>query len=138
VDVKSEGMYPGLEANLQNGDMIEVVGQFPFPRHVGIYASGRGVVHNHKSCCVQLTDLQTFSGGKPVRGISRVVGSWVQQEQAVQRALSLIGKPYNLLNFNCEHAAYYAQTGVPKSPQLGFAFGMLCLLGVLGVALSDA
>lgn len=123
-------MYPNSETHLQNGDMIEVIGQFPFPRHVGIYASGRGVVHNHKSCCVELTRIEDFSGGRPIRVISRVVGSWIEQENVVQRALSLIGQRYNLLNFNCEHAAYHAQTGVAKSPQLGFV--ALCLLGLLG------
>jgi hypothetical protein len=123
-------MYPNIENNLQNGDMIEVVG-LPFPRHVGIYASGRGVVHNHKSCCVELTSMAGFSGGRPVRVISRVVGPWFEQEQAVQRALSLVGQRYDLLNFNCEHAAYYAQTGVAKSPQL-VGFAALCLIGLFG------
>ena len=121
-------MYLNVESNLQNGDMVEVVG-LPFPRHVGIYAGGRGVVHNQKSCCVVLTDMAGFSGGRPVRVISRVVGSWFEQ-QAVQRALSLVGQRYDLLNFNCEHAAYYAQTGIAKSPQLGFA--TLCVIGLFG------
>jgi len=123
-------MHVNKECNLQNGDMIEVIGPFPFPRHVGIYADGRGVVHNRKSRCVQLTDMAGFSGRQPIRVISRVLGSWVEQEQVVQRALSLVGQRYNLLNFNCEHAANYAQTGVPRSPQLEFA--TLFLLGVLG------
>jgi hypothetical protein len=74
--------------------------------------------------------METFSGGRPVRVISRVVGSVFDQEQVVQRALSLVGQRYDLLNFNCEHVAYYAQTGVAKSPQLGFA--ALCLLVVFG------
>ena len=122
-------MYLQIEPNLQNGDMIEVVGP-PFPRHVAIYAKGRGVVHNQKSCCVVLTDMAGFSRGRPVGLISRVVGSWVEQEQVVQRALSLVGQRYDLLNFNCEHAAYYAQTGIAKSPQLGVA--ALCLIGLFG------
>jgi len=120
-------MYVNMESNLQNGDVIEVVG-LPFPRHVGIYASGRGVVHNQKSLCVVLTTMAGFSAGRPVRVISRVGGSWFEQEQAVQRALSLVGQRYDLLKFNCEHAAYYAQTGVARSPQLGFA--VLCLIGL--------
>lgn len=124
------------QLQLQNGDMIEVVGKFPFPRHVGIYANGL-VIHNHKSCCVQVTDLQTFSGGRPIRLLSRVVGSWVEQQYVVQRAYSLIEKKYDLLNFNCEHAAYYAQTGMAKSPQLGFAILAGLALLLVGVALAD-
>lgn len=122
-------MHKSVENGLQNGDLIEVVG-VGFPRRVGIYAAGRGVIHNHKSCCVIFTSLTEFSGGRSVRVISRVVGSPFDQEQVVQRAFSLIGQQYNLLKFNCEHAAYYAQTGVAKSPQLAFA--ALCLLGLVG------
>lgn len=69
-----------------------------------------------------------------MRLVARVAGGAFEQEQVVQRALSLIGQPYDLLKFNCEHLAYYAQTGVPRSPQLAAAFvlGIICL--VVGVA----
>jgi hypothetical protein len=113
---------------LHNGDMVEVINPFSFTRHVGIYAAGRGFVHNDKACCVALVDEATFTGGRKMRILSRVVGGWFEQEQVVQRALSLIGQPYDLLKFNCEHLAYYAQTGVPRSPQL--ATGFAVLLGI--------
>lgn len=127
-------MYRQNGVALQNGDMVEVLGPAPFPRHVGIFAEGRGFIHNCKGGSVQLADRTTFSGGHPIRPIWRVAGTGVEQEQAVQRALSLIGAPYNLLNFNCEHAAYYAQTGVKRSPQLGMAFAALSLIGLLIIA----
>ena len=114
---------------LQNGDMVEVINPFSFSRHVGIYAAGRGFVHNDPACCVRLTDETTFTGGRKMRLIGRVTGGPFQQEQVVQRALSLIGQPYNLLKFNCEHLAYYAQTGVPRSPQL--VTGLAALLGIV-------
>ena len=122
-------MYLNSDIAFQNGDMIEVVG--PFPCHVGVYAAGRGVIHNSKGGFVQLTDAATFSGGKPMRAIWRVGGTWYDQEAAVNRAMSLIGRPYDLLNFNCEHAAYYALTGKPRSPQLGFALAALAFVGLL-------
>src|SRR5258708_5193992 len=122
-------MYPNSDIAFQNGDLIEVVG--PFPRHVGVYAAGRGIIHNSKGGFVQLTDPATFSGGKPMRAIWRVGGMWYEQEVAVNRAMSLIGQPYNLLNFNCEHAAYYAITGKRRSPQLGLALAALAFVGLL-------
>jgi hypothetical protein len=107
---------------LQNGDMVEVINPFSISRHLGIYAAGRGFVHNDPTCCVRLVDEATFTGGRKMRLLARVAGGPLEQEQAVLRALSLIGQPYNLLKFNCEHLAYYAQTGVPRSPQLAAGF----------------
>lgn len=119
---------------LQNGDMVEVINPFSFSRHVGIYAAGRGFIHNDKGHCVALVDEATFTGGRKMKITSRVAGGWYEQELVVQRALSLIGQPYDLLKFNCEHLAYYAQTGVPRSPQLatGLAvlFGVVCLIAL--------
>jgi hypothetical protein len=63
-----------------------------------------------------------------MRLLARVAGG-PEQEQSVLRALSLIGQPYNLLKFNCEHLAYYAQTGVPRSPQL--AAGLAVALAIV-------
>lgn len=123
------GMYSDFENHLQNGDVVEVVG--PFPCHVGVYAAGRGFIHNQKGNCVVLTNLQTFSGGLPIRVIARVNGGWFRREQVVQRALTLMGKRYDLLNFNCEHAAYYAATGVARSPQLGWAVLGLAVFGLV-------
>ncbi len=113
---------------LQNGDMVEVINPFSFSRHVGIYAASRGFVHNDPACCVRLTDEATFTGGRKMRLIGRVGGGLFEQEQVVQRALSLIGQPYDLLKFNCEHLAYYAQTGVARSPQL--VTGLAVLVGI--------
>lgn len=124
------GMYLNPVIELQNGDMVEVIGPLPFPRHVGVYAQGRGFVHNAKGGSVQLTDAANFAGGHPIRVIWRVAGTWAEQEQAVQRAINLIGMPYNLLNFNCEHVAYYALTRQARSPQLGFAVLALLVIGL--------
>ena len=121
---------------LQNGDMVEVINPFSFSRHVGIYAAGRGFIHNDPACCVRLTDEAAFTAGRKMRLIGRALGGPFEQEQVVQRALSLVGQPYDLLKFNCEHLAYYAQTGVARSPQLELA--VLCFLGVLCVVAGSA
>ena len=61
------------------------------------------------------------------------VGDYWQRQQIADRALSLLGTRYHLLNFNCEHAANWAQTGRPESPQLkgAFAVGAIIIFLIL-------
>lgn len=58
---------------------------------------------------------------QPVEIISSPAGSCYEREIVAQRALSLLGKNYDLLNFNCEHLANYAQTGRVASPMVAAA-----------------
>lgn len=69
--------------------------------------------------------------------------SWLpenfQQEQAVlERAGSLLGRPFHLLNANCEDYVNWIVTGVARSPQREQVALVLLLLGLggLGLALS--
>lgn len=127
---------------LQLGDIIAVDGFFK--THIGVYVGPRGwngkdVVHNDISCCVRLVGLSDFADNRPVRILYRVNG-WYGQRSVVQRALTLIGRPYDLINFNCEHAAYYALTGLPQSPQLKAAVVFFTLVAAvaLGLAIAEA
>ena len=45
-------------------------------------------------------------------------GSYQQRIEAVKRALSKMGEPYDLIKFNCEHYAEYVQTGRAASKQV--------------------
>ena len=53
---------------------------------------------------------------------------------AVRRAYSDLGKPYNLISYNCEHHASFVQTGIASSKQVLFVAGsilvflLICLL----------
>jgi len=120
--------------SLETGDIIGVA-KFGY-RHVGVYAGPRfdrrDVVHNNKFGGVVLSSFAEFSGGSPVYIQQKASGDYFDREIIKQRALSLLGKKYDLLLFNCEHAATFAQSGQAKSPQLqGFA-----LLGLLFVGLA--
>lgn len=110
-----------MNIELQIGDMIRVdrVGY----SHVGIYTGsswfgGPDVIHNNKGGGVERTTLAQFSGGSPVILHRRVTQNYFEQLQIVRRAESLIGKAYDLILFNCEQAANWAQIGKAVSPQL--------------------
>jgi hypothetical protein len=120
--------------NIQVGDMIRV-SRLPY-NHVGIYVGRRfhagragDVIHNDKWVGVVLSTLADFSGGGPVQVHRAATGNYFQREAVVDRALSLLGKRFDLLAFNCEHAANWAQTGNSESPQLQ---GLLVLVAIFG------
>ena len=125
----------------QPGDKLRVPGVIG-TLHYGIFV-GRvgsvncGVVHNAKGRGVVLSEFDEFAMGATVALDSRTPGGWWAQQRVAQRALALIGQRYDLVNFNCEHAATLAQTGQAVSRQVeGFALAVLLVLGVL--VLSDA
>lgn len=124
----------------QIGDMIRV--SRVFYNHVGIYAGARGfdgrcVVHNDKNGGVVFSTLAEFSGGAPVHLHKAATGNYHERMEIADRAFSLIGQKFNLVKFNCEHAATWSQTGKMESPQLeGYVF--LCLLAILGLAFAVA
>jgi hypothetical protein len=118
------------------GDMI-AVRRFGF-RHVGIYVGprhlgGACVVHNCKGKGVILSTLSDFSGNSQVFIQQKATGNFYEREMIAQRALSLLGTKYDLIKFNCEHAATTAQSGIGRSPQIA-AIALLALFA-LGFAL---
>lgn len=127
------------QLQVQVGDMIRIQG-FGY-QHVGIYVGPRGfngacVVHNCKSKGVILSTEQEFSGGKQIMMHQQATVPYHQREQIAQRALSLLGTKYDLLKFNCEHAAYSAQNGKPNSPQIiGAAVIGLIVCGLAAISL---
>jgi hypothetical protein len=73
---------------------------------------------------VVVEPLSVFSDGY---GVSTIPApSTLAPELVLQRAYMMIGKPYSLLSFNCEHFLAEAFGSARKSPQL--AAGILLLL----------
>lgn len=125
--------------NLQPGDVVERMG-FLGTRHKGIFAGwdrgGRGlVVHNAKNEFVKWDFLQNFAAGLPVKISSRVARNPYEQRLIVKRAQSLLGRPYQLLSFNCDHFVTYAQTGKAQSSQLQAFAGVATSVAILAVFL---
>ncbi len=113
------------------GDVIAV--NRPGYKHVGVFVGLRGyrgetVVHNCKGDGVMLSTLDEFADGANIYLRQKADGDYRQREKIARRALNLIGKKYNLLKFNCEHAANLAQREIAESPQIVFAFFALIAL----------
>lgn len=83
-----------------------------------------------------VTANEFFSKNPKVTRIEPFKGNNYERKVAVQRALDLLGKPYSLINFNCEHFANVVQHGKSESIQVARGvFGVAAffiLLGLLG------
>jgi hypothetical protein len=95
--------------------------------HAGVYVGPirlrdgtfieHAVVHNSKARgCVVAEPFDVFCPTAVFTIAQRAAPG--SEDLVVARALELEGKVYDLLAFNCEHAASLAQTGRAESPQL--------------------
>src|SRR2546425_519997 len=101
--------------NIQVGDKLRVLSSSGF-YHYGIYIGAWGghphcLIHNAKFRQVEITTLEAFADGRRVEIAERLARSRWEATQIVQRALSLVGKEYDLISFNCEHMANFALRG---------------------------
>ncbi len=81
-----------------------------------------------------VSENQVFRDGYQFTRVERFTGNQQQRNNAVQLAIQLIGKPYDLLNFNCEHYANIVQHRKSYSNQVGLGLGLFAFL--LGIGLS--
>jgi hypothetical protein len=96
--------------------------------HLGVHL----IAENAVGLYVRVITVDQFFQENPqVTRIDQFAGNNVQRRHAVERALKMVGQPYDLINFNCEHFANYVQKGVLKSDQMGWG---ILLLGVLAIA----
>jgi len=119
--------------NLQIGDRL-ICSKGLFTKHHGIYAGIHDGVAWVAECQVNvgvrylpLCEYLKWDAANLQR-IGRFTGD---QSCIRSRINSVIGTPYHLLNFNCEHFAEYIQTGVVRSRQVDNAiltFGAAVLL----------
>jgi Permuted papain-like amidase enzyme, YaeF/YiiX, C92 family len=79
-----------------------------------------------------------------ITSIERFAGNNYERQLAVQKALQKLGKPYDLINYNCENFATEIQTGVSYSEQVvtiykgvAVAAGFTLLFGLLGNLFND-
>jgi hypothetical protein len=88
--------------------------------------------------CFVLTTFAEFSEGQHV-DYTWLPTTVQQQQAALNRAESQIGKPFNLLFANCEDYVNWTITGVARSPQrerygaaatlVGLVVGLVAILG---------
>lgn len=129
--------------NLQPGDrLIEPIFQTGIAKHHSIYlgADEQGlewIAENHKFHGVRLVKANEFFRGGQTYEIKRFNGSRFDRLRSVSRALSVVGKPYELINYNCEHFASYVQTGNAASSQVENAFLLLITAAIVGAIAND-
>jgi hypothetical protein len=119
--------------NLQLGDVISV-NKDGIIAHPGIFVGDRGrgffeVVHNTpRKGGVVCESLETFAEGKTISVISHTPADLASAY--VERGLSLVGRRYDLLSFNCEHFVSWVRSGSLESPQLTGGLAAILTLGL--------
>lgn len=74
---------------------------------------------------VTLVDAGAFFIANPVvNNVARFEGDNQGRRAAVEKALASVGRPYNLVNYNCQHFATEIQTGRPRSRQVDRTFAV--------------
>jgi hypothetical protein len=130
--------------NLSPGDEIIVPkSDFNIIQHHALYLgfdeNGTDwIIHNTAGVGVSLITADEFFGTRPhINEIRKFNGSNKARKLLVQRALSMIGKPYNFINYNCQHFASEVVTGKPISKQVERAFVGALLLIFIGAVISS-
>jgi Lecithin retinol acyltransferase len=119
------------------GGVLRVYSKRHHVWHVGIPAwvcVGPMVMHASKDRGhFVLTTLDEFAQGQPMQ-YTWLPDSFEAQQAVLGRAESLLGRPFRLLNANCEDYVNWIVTGVARSPQREqFALAALVLLFIGGV-----
>lgn len=85
-----------------------------------------------------VVDAKKFFTEYPqITRVEEFKGNNLERRTAVERALKLLGKPYSLINFNCEHFANYVQHGKVESFQINQGILALCVIVVVGLLISE-
>jgi len=87
---------------------------------------------------VKLTSVTDFfKNTTKITRIERFVGTIHGRKAIIQNALSKLGQPYNLLNYNCEHFVNDVLKKKPVSRQVTTAFGIAAIVTLIGIALTN-
>jgi len=111
-------------------------------RHEGIFIGvdmyqGPLVIENSKiKGEVSISTLQQFSGSGQWEVVHLAPEGY--ESEIVNRAFALLGKPYHLTGYNCQHFVAEVYEGVPSSWQLnGIVAGLGLVALVVAAAQSD-
>lgn len=113
---------------LQTGDQIvEPLTGLGFSKHFAVYLGWdyhgeEWIAENHKTKGVQIiTAAEYFRNVNHISRIDKFKGTGQQRRALVAKAKSLVGKPYSLVSYNCEHFASEVTSGVAESRQITIA-----------------
>lgn len=130
---------------LSPGDqLVEAVFATGLTKHFAVYlgrlSDGQEWIaeNHHLTAGVRLMSVRDYVAvGRSLVRIDRFSGTENQRQQVVLRALQLAGKPYNLVQYNCEHFATEVTTGLAESKQVRNIMGSLVLLLLIGLWRSE-
>jgi hypothetical protein len=126
--------------NLKPGDAIVTCFQEKYAGlkslfHYIIFLGGNQAIHNMPGtgvCLIAMDDVAVQY--KEVDRIERFQGSLLELQALYVRAKEVLGKPYDLLSFNCESLANYLRFGKPTSRQVISVMVMVVLLVLAFIA----
>ena len=126
--------------NLKPGDVVVVPkSQFNIIAHYAVYWGKHNGIHyyleNNDKVGVKYIDEATFMRENPTyKRLRRMGDSQMARIAAIKRAEALVGSPYNLENFNCEHYANHVQYGTSFSKQVNeIKAGLTAAAAVVGI-----
>lgn len=125
-------------SQLKTGDrIVEPIFQTGLSKHHAIYIGqdelGQGwIVENHKVHGVHLMPARDFFTATKTYRIYPFIGSQAERNALVKKALSKLGTPYSLLNYNCEHFANEVLYGRKESQQAKNGIGIMAGILILG------
>ena len=132
-----------VDLNLQPGDRVVVPkSAWQLVQHHALYLGYDDFGKHYMSenvigVGVKLTRVSDFFEGVPrVTRIEPYTGSNYERRLVVERALAKLGKPYNLINYNCESFVNDALYQQPKSVQVGNVVGFVGLALLVGLLVS--
>jgi hypothetical protein len=104
----------------------------PIIRHYAVYLGtdeyGRHIfAENNVNNGVQIVLAEVFFFNTELIRVESVSKSWEQRNRSVKFAKQKVGHNYNLINYNCEHFANEVTSGIKKSVQVSFGFGLAML-----------
>lgn len=130
--------------NLKPGDEVVLPkSNFNIVQHHAVYigadySGSHWMVENKIGQGVVLTHVDLFFRTNPsLTRINKFHGSGYERKVLVQKALKSVGKPYNLINYNCEHFSNDLRNGMPRSRQVeSIGLGLIAAV-IVGAILSN-
>jgi hypothetical protein len=124
------------QANWIPGAVVRVFSKRRGVWHFGVTGTSWGTVYHASKDrgLFLLTTYEEFAEGQPTE-YTMLPDTFEMQRAILLRADSQVGKPFRLLNANCEDFVNWIVTGVARSPQreqLALAALIVVILGGLG------
>ncbi len=101
--------------------------------HFIVYLGDGKAIHNMPVEGVSLVSMEEVANHyREVHRIERFEGGDNELQLLYERAREVLGKPYDLLSFNCESLANYLRYGKATSKQV-IAFAVMLVLAVIAI-----